>query len=339
MISIFDDDGKRQSVTWNGVEFNDPTLTRDTQTGLRLESVGFSTPTNFQSEALDDIVKNGGGIEVYNPHVGTRVLNMRGNIRADNESTLNSQIRTLQRAFSPLLLQAGQTFALQWIQDLTAMDIITTGTRLWPPPSGLPSWVRAYPLKFTRVLPIAELGATTPTNTNPYVNGKYLLQYHVIPLAMPDPVRASYGTGVGVDYEAQFLIMDGGRSFDQAVTTLTGDGAAPITWGRAPVWPVFSLSMDGGGDAAFTITTTGPHTATALVLDLSGLDSPDKVQIDCRDRTIYLNSVKDQTLYVSGDYPVIADYSNGGATTVAYTNLSDPYTVNIKMSYRESDYF
>lgn len=334
MISIFDDAGNRLSVTWNSIEFNDPTLTRYDAAGKRLEHVGFSTPVNFHTEAIDDIVKNGGGIELYNPRVGTRILNMRGSIRADTESELMSEIVLMQRAFSPLYLQANFQRARA---DLGAdLDINTTGTLQWPPPSGLPTWVRSLPLKFTRVMPRAP-GFYEGTWSTSYPDGKLLLQYHVVPLALPDPIRASVSQGVGVDYEASFLIMDGGRSFDQTDTRVLDDGNCPVTWGRAPTWPLIDFDMTGAGNAAMTITTSGTQFATALVLDLTTLSSADHVEVDCRDRSIWVNNTATPTLYASGDYPVIGDYISG-VTAVAWTNTGGIESATNRLTYRESDY-
>jgi hypothetical protein len=315
MISIFDDDGNRLSVAWNGIEFNDPTLTRYDTAGKRLEGVIISTPVNFHSESIDDIVKNGGGIEFYNPRVGTRILNLRGSIRADTESELMSEIMAMQRAFHPMLLQG--TLALN-----------RAGTLTWPPPSGLPDWVRAKPLTFTRCLP----KTTDPTN---FPDGLIDLQYHVIPLQLPDPMRASVQQGLGVDYEAQFLIMDGGRSFAQTATTLTGDGSTAWTWGQAPVWPRISFEMDGVGNAALTITTTQGHMGTALVLDASGLANNDVIDIDTWDRSIWKNDVRDSSIYVSGDYPI---FRGNGNTTVTWTNTTNVTAASNTCVYRQSDY-
>lgn len=342
MISIFDDDGKRQSVTWNGVEFNDPTLTRDDASGFRLESIGFSTPTNFQTEPVSDIVKNGGGVEFYNPHVGTRVLNLRGNVRATKESTLNQQLATLQRAFHPLYLQSTQLY--DFVTPDTSnggLDQTTTASRKWPT-GGFPSWVRGLPLKFTRVMPETP-GFYESTWATAFANGKLLLEYHVAPLALPDPVRATAGTGMGADFEAQFLILDGGRSFDQDYTRLfLVDASAaniPVTWGRAPSWPLFLIKMDDDtGDANFTITIGNSHMGETLVLDLSGLSDDDEVVVDTRDRTIWLNNARNDSLYVSGDYPIIADYTTN-LPTLTVTNTTNVDAGVSAMWWRESDYF
>lgn len=304
---------QRLSVAWNGIEFNDPTLTRDEATGKRLEGVAFSTPVNFHSEPLDDIVKAGGGLELYNPRVGTRILRLTGSIRDETESGLMSQIMAMQRAFHPLYLQS-------------VLALNHAGTLTWPPPTGLPDWVRAKPLTFTRVMP----RTVDPTN---HPDGLFELQYHVMPLALPDPVRSSVLQGMGAEYEAQFLLMDGGRSFDQTASQLGDTGTVTWVWGVAPVWPSFEITMSGAGSATFTITTTQGHMGTALVLNLSGLSNGNVVDVNCADRTIWVNDVLTMSLYVSGDYPVLR---GNGATTVTYTNTTN--TSARVMNYRESDY-
>jgi hypothetical protein len=331
MISIFDDANERLSISWNGIEFNQPVLGRlQTPSGFRVDNIGFSTPTNFHSEIVADIVKNGGGVEMYNPLTGTRVLNMRGSIRGATESAVNDQVRTLQRAMSPLYLQSALNYAVEHGGDQSEMDIISAASRQWPVGSGLPSWVRGVPFKFTRMLPKSEVTA--------YRDGKYLLQYHVVPLQLSDPIKADVSTGFGVDYEAQFLLMDGGRSFDQSSTTVQGDGTLTMNWGRAPVWPRIHFSMTGAGSATATITTSGTPMATALVLDLSTLGASDEVDVDCRDRSIRVNGVLTQAIYASGDYPIIADRTIA-ATTVAWTNTTNMTASSNKITYRESDYF
>jgi hypothetical protein len=316
MISIFDDKGDRLGIAWNGIEFNDPTLSRmEDATGRRVDHVGFSTPTNFHSEAINDLVKNGGGLELYNPLVGTRVLNLRGSITAESESTLMNQIVTMQRLFHPLYLQS--------VLGLNEAAALT-----WPPPSGLPDWVRAKPLTFTRQMP----KTADPTN---HSDGLFELQYHVLPLQLPDPQRMSVQQGLGVDYEAQFLLADGGRSFDQTERTEIGDQTMAWVWGQAPVWPSIEITMDGAGSATCTITTSTGHMGTALVLDLSGRGASDTIRIDTRSRTIYVNDIYDMSVYVSGDYPI---FRGNGSTVIAWTNTTNITASTNLFRFRESDY-
>lgn len=313
MISIFDDTEARLSVQWNGIDFNSPTLTRSAQSGHRLESVGYSTPTNMHTEMIADIIKNGGGHEMYNPIVGTRVLNLRGSTRADSESELMDLIINLQRAFHPLSLQ-------------TLYGLNHAGTLTWPPPGGLPDWVRAKPLTFTRVMP-------TDTAPGAFADGKFALQYHVVPLELPDPIRSSVLQGYGYEWEAQFLIMDGGRSFSQAESSMHSDGTVTPTWGKAPMWPVWQWDMTAAGATNFTITTGGTM-GTAMVFDLSDLSTDDHIDVDTRDRSIWVNQARSYSIYSSGEFPILN--GNGNATTVAYTNLTG--VINPFVFYRESDY-
>ena len=212
MISIFDDDNIRQSVTWNGIEFNDPDVDRFTIEGNILHSVAFSTPIVFASEPIDDIVKAGGGVEYQNPRVGSRVLQLRGELKAPTESALALRIRNLQEAFHPLYLQ-------------TAKANNRAGTQTWPPPSGAPSWIRELPLKFTRVLPRTWSPTTVPS-------GKLPLQYHVAPMALPDPIRTDHLQGVGAEYTAEFLVFYGGRSFGQTENTFTRQRHGDVDLGQ-----------------------------------------------------------------------------------------------------------
>lgn len=313
MISLFDDSGNRLSVTWNGINFNSPTLTRTTQSGHRLETVGYSTPTNLHTEIIADIVKNGGGHELYNPLVGTRVLNLRGSTRADVESEVMDLLINMQRAFHPLSLQ-------------TQFATNDAGTLTWPPPDGLPAWVRSKPLAFTRTMP-------TDTDGTDHPDGLFELQYHVVPLELPDPIKASVLQGVGYEWEAQFLLLDGGRSFDQTEKTLSGNGTVTQVWGKAPLWPTWEWSMTGAGSATMTITTGGTM-GTSLVLDLSALSNTNTVKVDSRDRSIWVNNARTSSIYVSGDFPIL--HGNGTGTAVTWTNTTNVASNLVR--YRESDY-
>jgi hypothetical protein len=311
MISIFDDAGVRQSITWQGIELNDPDATA--KNGFTTDAVAFNTPTNFASEAIDDIVKQGGGLEYYNPRVGTRVLTMNGHVHAVSESELNELMYPLQRAFHPL-----------YLQSLLAAN--RAGTATWPPPNGLPSWVTSQPLSFTRVMTRDWAPASFST-------GKMALYYYVVPLELPDPVRSTTRTGVGAEWQASWLIMFGGRSFDRTEQNLVGAGNIVPTWGKAPIWPIIRLAMAGAGASNFTITTTGHHMATALVLDLTTVGAS-TIDIDCGNRKIWSNFIYDGTgVYGSGDYPVIHPTST---TAVAYANATNVTSATVY--YRESDY-
>lgn len=317
MISLFDDDGSRLDITWQGISLNDPTLNRVTgeSTGRRVDWVSFASDIAYSSDPIDDILHNGGDLELYNPHITSRLLHLRGSIRADKESELTDQIVEMQRVFHPLYLQS-------------VLGLDHSGTLVWPPPEGLPDWVRAQPLKFTRVMP----KSTDPTS---HPDGLFELQYHVVPVTLPDPVRAAVRTGVGVDFETNFLLMDGGRSYDQTEQTQTGDGTISFDWGQAPVWPRILFSMDDAGSATLTITTTLGHMGAALVLDASGLSTGDDVEIDCRNGSIYVNDALDDSIYVSGDYPILR---GNGDTTVAWTNTTNVTASSNQVKYRESDY-
>jgi hypothetical protein len=316
VISIFDDQGNRLSIAWNGIEFNAPKLgRREDPDGKRVDHVGFSTPTNFHSEAINDIVKNGGGLELYNPLVGTRVLNLRGSLSGTAESTIMKQIVDMQRVFHPLYLQS-------------VLGLDEGGALVWPPPAGLPSWVRAHPLTFTRVLPRDEEPTFHP-------DGLFDLQYHVFPLELPDPARSDVQTGLGAEYEVQFLLADGGRSFDQVERTEIGNQEMGHVWGQAPIWPSIEITMDGAGSNSCTITTTQGHMGTAMILDLSALGAADTVRIDTKTRQIYVNDVADMSIYVSGDYPI---FRGNGATTIVWSNTTNITASSNLFRFHESDY-
>jgi hypothetical protein len=164
-------------------------------------------------------------------------------------------------------------------------------------------------------------------------DGLFELQYHVFPLELPDPLKSDVQQGIGADFEAQFLLADGGRSFDQTEKQIAGSDDITLVWGQAPMWPVYSLTMAGAGNAAFTITTTQGVMATSMVLNLSNLLSDDTVMIDTRNRMIFVNDIYDMSVFKSGDFPILR---GDGPTTVTYTN--DGNTTLKRVTYRESDY-
>ena len=76
MIGLFDSAGKRLSLTWQGYEFNGPFDDADSfdggqQEGCFVDAVTYSTPINYQSEVQNELAKQGGGIEYYNPRIAS----------------------------------------------------------------------------------------------------------------------------------------------------------------------------------------------------------------------------------------------------------------------------
>jgi len=332
MIDIFDGkdtlenpDGDRLPITWRGIDFNDaftePTSgLQQANIGLFTESTGFNTPVNFQSEMHPEILKNGGGIEYYNPRIGSRVLNIRVLLRCHTLAQRGAEISRIQKAFSPL--------DLQWAQ-----------TASWPFPQGRPAWTDPWtsysqPLQFTRMNDgsrDSNLEAIFPDDTME-------LEYQVAPLTLPDPMLSVTGQGYGAQLDLSWLLLDGGRAQARTSSTSTGTTQADIIqlWGDVVTWPELTLSMDtGAGSATSTLTVTGDATyaPTALVLDLSGISGTEAIKINCRDRKIYVDGTLDMSLFVSGDYPIVPP---AGSSTLTYTWTNTTNTTGHTTTWYES---
>ncbi len=327
MIFIFDDertpqnpDGNRLSIAWHGVEYNKP----DTQAvsgieelpfGIFTETVGHNTPVNFQSEMHPDILKNGGGVEYYNPRIGSRVLSIRALVRVKSLFRLGAILQEIQDDFSPLELQWDHASA-------------------WPPPNGRPEWTDPWhsnfrPLTFTRLNDGTEEAAFKTS----FADGQVPLQYAVAPLQLPDPVISATQSGYGAKLDLSWLLLDGGRAIARSKSTSTGTTQSDIVqlFGQVPAFPEVSFPMEGAGHASFTLTVTGDsghYAPTALVLDLSGRSNLEAIRINMRDRKAYVDDVLTQGIIKSGEYPVVPPQGAGSNTlTYTFTNTTNVGTI------------
>lgn len=317
MISIFDEQARRLSISWHGIEFNDPAAAQDD--GVFTDNIGFSTPTNYQSEVLTSPTIHGGGIEIYNPRIASRVLQLQARVQAPTLSRLNAQVSYIQGLFHPL--------HWQFWHNLDKLGVVA-----WPDVTGRPSWVWEEGLAFTRL----NDGSNDSNVTTGFPDGKMLLEYHVVPMALPDPPVSAFLTGYGARLDCSWLILDGGRAFARDWTDFSGDGDITPTWSAAPMWPLFTFSATGAGSATLTITVTaGDHSAT-FVVDASGLANGEDVVIDTRDRSILVDGVidSDKCAYVSGEWPVLR--GAGNTDSVAWTNTTN--TTSRTTRYRQSDW-
>lgn len=312
-MDIFDDQNNRLSVKWQGFEFNgneeavaagatSPTY------GVWLDHVTYNTPWVFQSEAHPDIVKGGGGLELYNPRVASRVLDMRGRILAESLARIGAIKQELQKLFSPLYLQ--------WI---------ATGS--WPAPNGRIPWTDPWsseylPLTFSRM----NDGHQNSALATAFPTGIVTLQHSVFPLGLPDPAVHSVQQGYSADFNVQFLVLDGGIAIARTASSRTGSGELSVTWGEIPVWPQISFTMSGAGSATFTLAVSGvtDYSPTNLVLDLSGRSNGQVIKINSRERKVYVNNVE-TGLWVSGDYPVVA--SKHDLATFTFSNTTNCGTI------------
>ena len=320
MIAIYDKDGNRESISWQGYEFNKPfdqyeTFNGAEQEGCFVDVVSYNTPINYQSEVSSEIVKSGGGIEYYNPRTASRVLNIRARLQARDLNRMHSELNYIQQLFSPFYLQT------KW--------------NLWPPYAGRPLWsdpwsAFAQPLTFTNL----EDGTRFPgmLDSLHYPDGKAQMQYSVVPLELPDPTIAAIGQGWGATLDMAWMILDGGIAIDQATWYRSGNGTLVPEWANVPMFPQIAFDMTGAGASNLTIAISNDHPYFddfSMVLDVSGLSSGNHVDIYSRDRVIWVAGIVDNTIYVSGDYPVLAPYPY--TNTITWTNTTNIETNRVYM--------
>lgn len=320
MISIFAADDERLPITWHGIDYNGMTDTEwgqiypNESVGLFVDNIAFSTPFTFVSETEPDIVKTGGGIELYNLRNSSRILQLSCRLQGRTLEERDAWIEEIQSDFAPL--------KLQW----------QYGT--WPPENtvGRPEWLDTLPLEFTRM----NDGSHNPGIADVWGDGRVELQYYVVPIELPDPIISDVLTGYGAFVNLRFLVMDGGRAYARDEMSLVGNGTIVPTWGPAPNYPVFSTTMTGAGSATLTITSSGVsgYTPAPLVLNASGLVNTDVLTVNCRDRQILVDGVPTMGLYVSGDYPIFGGY--GDTNTVAWSNTTN--TSNRTTTFRQATY-
>lgn len=305
MIAIFDKNGDRLSITWQGYEFNDVDDESDTfdggqQEGCFMDAVTTSTPVNYQSEVLMDLLKQGGGIEYYNPRVASRVLNMNARLQYRDYDKLHEHLNYIQQLFSPLWLQ----------YEFDGL----------PPSAGRPLWADPWDANF-KGLKFTNLGDGT---YNADLDGETLMQYAVAPLSLPDPVVAAIQTGWGARLELPFMILDGGVAIAQASESLSGNGTIDLDWSTVPVFPLIQFTMTGAGASNLTISIANADTKLpdgSIVIDASGLANTDVVTIVAKDREVYKNGVVDNTLLASAPtWPVL---SPDETVTVTWTNTTN----------------
>lgn len=316
MVALFKSNGDRLAVTWQGYDFNAPLDSLETfygaeQEGCFIDSLNISTPSNYQSEVQGSLIKQGGGIEYYNPRTASRVLNVNARVQASNLNKLNDHIQHIQKLFSPLYLQYKYGG--------------------WPPPAGRPVWSDPWETNF-KGFGFTMLGDTYyDFGTDNLVT----LEYAVAPLSLPDPLTSAIGTGWGARLDLAWMILDGGVAHADTVTTISGNDTNALSWGDVPMFPRIEFSMTGAGASNLTVTftTSDPMLTSpvALVIDASGLSSGEDVAINVRDREVFVDGVMDNTILTTPAWPVISpDYT----TTVAWTNTTN--TSGRAVKYREA---
>lgn len=333
MIHIFDGkvtnanpDGDRLPITWRGINYNAPFTDatsgeQELPYGIFAETIGFNTPINFQSEMQPDIVKKGGGLEYYNPRIGSRVLNIRCFIRGRTIAEVGAWLEEIQRDFSPLDLQYNLAGA-------------------WPPPGGRPKWTDPWEANFQPLL-ISRMndGSKNTAIAAAEPDGQLDLQYAVAPLGLPDPLVAVTQTGWGAAMDLQWLLLDGGRPQARVDTTSSGTTQADITqqYGNAPTWPQIVITMSGGGagSATFTLTQTGHdvYSPSTMVLDLSGYSGTEVITVNARDRKVYVDGVLTMSIVTANPgWPLVPP--TGDTATYTFTNTTN--VASVVSTWRET---
>ena len=311
MIFIFNEDrAERLPLTWQGLDLNGPfdsaqTFEDGTQEGIYVDAINWRSPVNYQSEAAPEIYKQGGGIEVYNPRISSRILTVRARLIANSKAKLGAYTQHVQKLFSPYYLQVAHNdwplvdrpaWASPWSTHFQPLQgyHLDDGTLL-------PGWLTDYPLH------------------------KGPVQYAVIPLELPDPGEASVLQGFGHVLNMSWLVMDGGKAFGDTLNTRSGNGTIVPNWSEVPPAGQIQFSMDSGAGASdLTIAFSSDHPNlpdNTLVLDVSGYSGTEDIVVDLQDRFITVDGAQDMTVYSSGSWPVIAPA--GYTTTVAWTNTTN----------------
>lgn len=127
-----------------------------------------------------------------------------------------------------------------------------------------------------------------------------------------EPPLSQYA-GIAVPFALPMLAADS-RRYLQAVSSLTGAGAADNSIATAWSWPTLTIAMAGAGSATFEITSA--EAAGTLVLDLSSCVNSDSVVVDMERGEITKNGVAVPSFYVSGDFWHVEP----GVNTISITN-------------------
>lgn len=315
-IAIFNSKGERQSITWQGYDFNAPlssyaTFNGGEQEGCFTDAVTYSTPINYQSEVMNELAKQGGGIEYYNPRIASRVLNIRARLQMASLEKLHEHISAIQGYFSPMYLQ-----------------YLYSG---WPVRAGRPEWTDPWttlylPLAFTQLT-----DATMNTGFASYVADGIPLQHSVAPLALPDPPISSIGQGWGATLELSWLLLDGGIAMSQSITTASGTSVntTPV-WSTIPLFPKIEFTTTGvpASNLTVALSSADPNLVNGtIVLKADSLTSGKNVDIIVRDREVYVDGVINNALISSATWPMI---SPAYQTTIAWTNTTNTTTQNVK---------
>lgn len=311
MIFIFNEDRtERLALTWQGLDLNGPFDEADTfddgQTeGIFVDAINWRSPINYQSEASPEIYKQGGGIEVYNPRISSRILTVRARLLALTKAKLGAYTQHVQKLFSPYYLQTAHN-------DWPLVD--------------RPAWADPWSSHYQ---PLQGYHLDDGTHNSGWLTDfplkKGAVQYSVIPLELPDPGEASVLQGFGHVLNMSWLVMDGGKALGNTEQSLSGNGTIVPNWSEVPPIAQIQFSMNSGaGSSSLTIAVSSDHPNlpdNTIVLDVSGYSGTEDVVVDLQDRYITVDGTQVMSVYKSGDWPILAPA--GYTNTIAWTNTTN----------------
>ena len=263
MIGLFDDDGTtRLGVTFNSLNLNSITRSsagaRSAEYGYTVETVQTRTAFDYVSEPNQwaDLM------EAYGLRKISRIIVLRGFVRARNISELHDKVKALAAATDASRIK---------FQNPT-------------------SWSE-MPLTFS-----------TPTeDTSNFASGLVASKYLGFPIRMSEPMF-SVVDGLSARYELNLLLKESKRFYQtQTSVSGNATSSNSLADDRSWPTVTFSIS-GGAGSSSFTISNTGTYQgAVSLVLDLSGHTSG-SWSINFRDRLIYKDGVVTAGVYKSGTW-------------------------------------
>lgn len=272
MIGLYDDAGDRIAHAYNGLVVNDSSYPIA------------SAVMNHRFDAVLEALPRSDGMEAYEPHRLSTVLQVDGTVEGVSVADLHDKIDALNAAFDPV--------------RVTHDDAATYDRGFIP---------------YTFSVPTA--------NTTGYPDGLIPMQLYARSLALPVG-RVSKFEGHVARYTLLLQAVDP-RRYLQTEDTDTLTGFLTVinnALGTYKSWPTLRLTMSGAGDAAWWINNIEDDYAEALTINLSTLVAGDVIDIDMRRRTI--TRVSDgsslMSLYVSGRYVEIMPL----AQTIQVKNLS-----------------
>ena len=252
----------RLAMTYNGLTLNSPSDTLGGATGpdtYEINTVAGLTAFDYLSE----INQQRDGLEVYPFRKVSRIVTLRGIIRAPSVAKLHDKIKALANAFDPAKIghdNASNPF-LAFDFDVPTTDTANYATGL------VPSRYYALPMR-------------VPDPVIDYAVG-YTASFDIV-LLMRDPRRylqtaaTQVGAATIANSKADY------RSWPTLTITMAGAGSAAYAYTNNPA-------------------LAGIATST-LTLDLSGMALNDVVVVDMERRTITKNGTATPSLYVSGNY-------------------------------------